>query len=119
LDEFCFRHKRIEKIHLDYARNSYRDGFIDFPPCSYSRVLPHSYSHALSQFAHGSNHHSYGFGHGPHPHHGDRFSRRPDFSVEGSQTHFEPTHLDGPRFPRRGSRPTRSSDMVQKTVKTS
>jgi hypothetical protein len=26
--------------------------------------------------------------------------------------------LDGPRFPRRGSRPTESSDVVQKTVKT-
>jgi hypothetical protein len=40
LDGFCFWHKRIEKRHLDYARNSYRDEFIDFPPHSYSRVPP-------------------------------------------------------------------------------
>jgi hypothetical protein len=25
LDEFCFRHKRIEKRRVDYARNSYHD----------------------------------------------------------------------------------------------
>jgi hypothetical protein len=25
LDEFCFRHKRIERRRFDYARNSYRD----------------------------------------------------------------------------------------------
>jgi hypothetical protein len=70
LDEFCFRRKRIEKRRLDYARNSYRDEFIDFLPCSYSHVLPHSYSHALphtssralSHFSHGPNHRSYGFG---------------------------------------------------------
>jgi hypothetical protein len=28
-------------------------------------------------------------------------------------------HFDGPHFPRRGSRPTRSSDVVQRVVKTS
>jgi hypothetical protein len=28
-------------------------------------------------------------------------------------------HLDGPRFPRRGSRPTQPSGEVQRTVKTS
>jgi hypothetical protein len=70
LDDFCFRCKRIEKKRLDYVRNSYRDKFIDFPPCSYSRVLPRSYSRAssytssraLSSFSHGPNHRSYGFG---------------------------------------------------------
>jgi hypothetical protein len=41
------------------------------------------------------------------------------FAVGGSFTHFEPRHLDGPRFPRRGSRPTRPSGEVQRTVKTS
>jgi hypothetical protein len=30
LDEFCFRHKRIEKCRFDSARNSYRDEFSDF-----------------------------------------------------------------------------------------
>jgi hypothetical protein len=30
LDEFCFRHKRIKKRHLDYARNSYCNEFTDF-----------------------------------------------------------------------------------------
>jgi hypothetical protein len=32
LDEFCFHRKRMEKRHFDYARNSYRDEFIDFLP---------------------------------------------------------------------------------------
>jgi hypothetical protein len=62
LDEFCFRHKRIEKRRLDYVRNSYRDEFIDFPARSYSCALPRTYSHALAQFSHGSNHRSYDFG---------------------------------------------------------
>jgi hypothetical protein len=61
LDEFCFWHNRIEKRCLDYARNSYRDEFIDFLPHSYSCALPHTSSHALSQFSHGPNHRSYGF----------------------------------------------------------
>jgi hypothetical protein len=52
LDEFYFRHKRIEKRHFDYARNSYHDEFIDFLPCSYSR--------APSRFSHGPNHPTYG-----------------------------------------------------------
>jgi hypothetical protein len=30
LDEFCFCHKRIEKKHFDYARNSYRNEFTVF-----------------------------------------------------------------------------------------
>ena len=88
-------------------------------------------SGVLPQFAHGPNHHSYGFGprencfeprrfgYGPRPHRGDRFPRRPGFPYGGSFTHFEPRHLDGPRFSRRGSRPTRPSGEVQRTVKTS
>jgi hypothetical protein len=39
--------------------------------------------------------------------------------TEGSHTHFETRHLDGPRFPCRGSRPTRPNSEVQWTVKTS
>jgi hypothetical protein len=54
LNEFCFCLKRIEKRHLDYARNSYRNEFIDFPPRTSSR--------ASSHFFHGPNHRSYGFG---------------------------------------------------------
>jgi hypothetical protein len=61
LDEFCFRRKRIEKRGFDYARNSYRDEFFDFLPRSFSHALPRTYSRALSQFAHGPNHRSYGF----------------------------------------------------------
>jgi hypothetical protein len=44
LDEFSFRWKRMEKRHVDYARNSYHDEFIDFPP--------HFSSHAPSYFSH-------------------------------------------------------------------
>jgi hypothetical protein len=93
LVEFCFRRKRTEKRCVDYVRNSNRDEFIDFPPRSYSHVPPRFYSHAsphtsscaLSQFAHGPNHHSYGiglrenyfvpihFGYGQRPHRGDHF----------------------------------------------
>jgi hypothetical protein len=70
LDEFCFRRKRIEWRHVEYARDSYRDEFIDFPPRSYSHVPPRPYSRAssrtflgaLPQFAHGPKHRSYGFG---------------------------------------------------------
>jgi hypothetical protein len=147
LDEFCFRWKRIERRHVEYARDSYRDEFTDFPPHSYShvpprfysrasprtfsRALPRTSSSALPQLAHGPNHRSYGFdprenrfeprrfGYGPRPHHGDRFPCRPSFPAGGSFTHFEPRHLDGPRFPRRGSCPTQPSGEVQKTVKTS
>jgi hypothetical protein len=53
LDEFYFCCKRIQKRSFDYARNSYRDEFTDFPP--------RSYSHAPSRFFHGPNHRSYGF----------------------------------------------------------
>jgi hypothetical protein len=59
------------------------------------------------------------FGYGPHPHHGDHFPRRPDFSTGASHTHFEPRHLDSPRFPHHGSRPTGPSGEVLKTVKAS
>jgi hypothetical protein len=147
LDEFCFRRKRIERRHVEYARDSYRDEFIDFPPRSYSHVPPHFYSRAcphtfsrslprtssgaLPQFAHGPNHCSYDFGprenrfdprrfgYGPRPHCGDCFPRRPGFPTGGSFPHYESRHLDGPRFPRHGSRPTRPSGEVQRIVKTS
>jgi hypothetical protein len=147
LDEFCFQRKRIERSRVESARDSYRDEFIDFPPRSYSHVPPHFYSRAsprtfscalprtssgaLPQFAHGSNHRSYDFGprenrfelrrfsYGPHPHRGDCLLRKPGFSTGGSFPHFESRHLDGPHFPHRGSRPTRPSGEVQRTVKTS
>jgi hypothetical protein len=54
LDEFFFRHKRMEKRHVDYARNSYHNEFIDF--------LPHISTSAMSYFSHGPNHRSYLFG---------------------------------------------------------
>jgi hypothetical protein len=59
------------------------------------------------------------FGYGPCPHRGDRLPRSPDFPTGGSHTHSEPKHLDGPCFPRRGSRRTRTNGEVQRTVKTS
>jgi hypothetical protein len=46
LDEFCFRWKRIERRRVEYARDSYRDEFIDCPPRSYSLVPPRFYSRA-------------------------------------------------------------------------
>jgi hypothetical protein len=58
-------------------------------------------------------------GYGPRSHRGDRFLRGPGFPAGWSHTHFEPRHLDGPRFPRRGSRPTHSNGDGQKIVKTS
>jgi hypothetical protein len=147
LDEFCFRRKRIERRRVEYARDSYRDEFIDFLPRSYSHVPPHFYSRAsprtfscalprtfsgaLPQFAHELNHHSYGFdprenrfeprrfGYGPRPHRGDRFPRRPSFPSGGSFPHFKSRHLNGPHLPHHGSRPTRPSGEVQRTVKTS
>jgi hypothetical protein len=139
LDEFCFRWKRIERWRVEYARDSYRDEFIDFlshsyfhvPPHFYSRASPRTFSRALPQFAHGPNHCSYGlgprenrfeprrFGYGPRPRRGNRFPRRPGFSVGGSFPHFVLRHLDGPCFPGHGSRSTRPSGEVQMTVKTS
>jgi hypothetical protein len=47
LDEFCFWRKRIERRRSNYARNSYRDEFSDFPPHSFSCALPRTSSHAL------------------------------------------------------------------------
>jgi hypothetical protein len=44
LDEFCFRRKRIERSHVEYARDSYHDEFFDVLPQSYSRILPRSCS---------------------------------------------------------------------------
>jgi hypothetical protein len=139
LDEFYFQWKRIERRHVEYAKDSYRDEFINFPPRSYSHVLPrfyscaspHTFSRALPLFSHGPNHRSYGFGprenhfeprcfgYGPCPLRGDRFPHGPGFPTGGSFPHFEPRHLDGPRFHHRGSRPTRPSGEVQRTVKTS
>jgi hypothetical protein len=147
LDEFYFWQKKIERRRVEYARDSYRDVFLDLPPHSHSHVSPHSYSRAssrtfsralsrtsscaLPQIAYGPNHHSYGFspqenrfeprrfGYGPRPRRGDRFPRRPGFSARGSFTHLEPRHLDGLCFSHRGSRPTHPSGEVQKTVKTS
>jgi hypothetical protein len=43
---FCGRWKRIERRHVEYARDSYRDEFIDFLSRSYSHVLPRFYSRA-------------------------------------------------------------------------
>jgi hypothetical protein len=131
LDEFCFRRKRIEKRCFDYARNSYHDEFLDFLSRSYSRALFRTFSRVLSRFSHGANNHSYGFGsrensfvprhfgYGPRPHRGDHFSRRPSFLAGGSYTHFEPRHLDGLHFSRRGSHPIGSNGEVLKIVKTS
>jgi hypothetical protein len=129
LDEFCFRRRRIERRRFDYARNSYRDEFSDFSPRSFSRALPCTSSHALPQFAHGPNHHSYGFGsrenrfeprhfgYDPRPHHGGRFPRRPIFPAGGSHTYFELRHLDGPHFPCHSSHPTQSNGELQRTIK--
>jgi hypothetical protein len=131
LDVFYFCRKRIEKRRFDYARNSYRDEFINFSSHSYSRALPRTSSRVLPQFSHGPNHHSYDFdsrercfvprcfGYGPGPHRGDHFSRTPGFSTGASHTHLEPRHLDGPHFLHRGSCPTGSNGEVLKTVKTS
>jgi hypothetical protein len=62
LDEFCLRRKRIEKMHLDYARNSYCNEFTDFPLHSYSRASPRTPFCFVSRFFHGPNHCLYGFG---------------------------------------------------------
>jgi hypothetical protein len=100
-------------------------------PRTFSRALPRTSSNSLPQFAHGPNHRSYGlgprenrfeprrFGYGPRPHCGDYFPRRLGFPTGGSFPHFEPRHMDGPRFPCCGSRPTRPNGEVQRTVKTS
>jgi hypothetical protein len=46
LDEFCFQRKRIERRRVEYARDSYRDEFLNFPSRSYSHVPPRFYSRA-------------------------------------------------------------------------
>jgi hypothetical protein len=56
------------------------------------------------------------FGYGPHLRRGDHFPCSPIFHAGGSYTHFEPRHLDGPRFPRHGSCPIGPSGEVQMTV---
>jgi hypothetical protein len=59
------------------------------------------------------------FGHGPRPHHDDCPLHRHGLSARGAYSHFEPSRLDGPCFPHRGSCPTRSNGEVQRIVKTS
>jgi hypothetical protein len=49
------------------------------------------------------------FGHGSRSHHGDHPPCRHSFPAGGSYTRFESRHLDGPRFPYRGSHPTGSN----------
>jgi hypothetical protein len=139
LNEFCFRRKGIERRCVEYARDSYHDEFINFlshsyshvSPRFYARASPHTFSRDLPQFSHGPNHRSNGFGprenhveprrfgYNPRPHHGDRFPRRTDFPAGGSFIHLEPRHLDGSHFHHCGSRLTRPSGEVQRTVKTS
>jgi hypothetical protein len=92
LDEFYFRPKRIEKRHLDYARNMYHDEFIDFLPHISSRASPHIF--------HRPNHRSYGFGsqensfvprclgYGPRLHCCDRPPHGHGFPAGGSYTCF-------------------------------
>jgi hypothetical protein len=63
LNEFFFRHKRIEEMCFYYARNSYRDELSNFLPRSFSRASPRTSYRALFYFSHGPNHCSYGFGH--------------------------------------------------------
>jgi hypothetical protein len=58
------------------------------------------------------------FGYGPRPHRGDRFPRRPSFPAGGAHTHFEPRHLDDPRFLCHSSCPTRPNGELEKIVKT-
>jgi hypothetical protein len=122
LNEFYLRHNRMKKRHVDYSRKSYHDEFIDFPP--------HFSPRAPSCFSHGHNHRSYGFGSresglmpgsfgvDPLSHRGVRPPRRHGFPTRGVYSHFEPSLLDGPRFPHHGSRPTRSNGEVQRIVKT-
>jgi hypothetical protein len=59
------------------------------------------------------------FGYDPCLHRRDHFPCRSGFPTGGSHTHFEPRHLDGPHFPRHGSRSTQPNCEVQRTVKTS
>jgi hypothetical protein len=108
--------------NMNYARNSYHDEFIDSPP--------HFSSRAPSHFSHGPNQRSYGFisrgsGHvprrfsvDPHSHRGDHPPYLHGFPVRGVYSQFEPSCLDGPHFPHRGSHTTHSNGEMQKIVKT-
>jgi hypothetical protein len=131
LYEFCFRRRITEKRRVDYARNSYQNEFIVFLPRSYSHASLRTSSCALPRSSHGPNHRSYGFGSqesgfvprrfgfDPRSHLGACPLHRHGSSARGVYSHFESKHLDGPRFPYRGSRPTGSNSEVLKTVKTS
>jgi hypothetical protein len=111
LDEFCFQRKRLERMRVGYAGNSYHDKFFDFPPRSYSRTSPRTSSHAFSKFSYGHNHRSYGFGsrekhfelrrfgYGPRSHRSDHFPHMSGFPAGGFHSRFEPRHLDGLFFP--------------------
>jgi hypothetical protein len=93
--------------------------------------LPKKFHSCKKWVLHGPNHRSYGFGpcencfeprhfgYDPRPRPGDCFPRRPGFPAGRSFIHFEPRHLDGPRFFHRSSHPTRLSGEVQRTMKTS
>jgi hypothetical protein len=116
LGEFCFWCKRMEKRHVDYARNSYHDEFVDF--------LPHFSSRAPSHFSHGPNDRSYAFGSresglvpgcfgvDPCSHHGVHPPCRQGFPARGVYSHLELSRFDGPHFSHRGSCPTRSNGKV-------
>jgi hypothetical protein len=123
--------------HVEYGRNSYCDELFDLPPRSYShfpprfyyRASPRTSARAFPQFSYGPNHHLYSFGqrenrfgprrfgYGPRSHRGDHFRRSPGFPAEWAHTHFEPRHLDDPRFPRRSLCHTRPNGEVEKIVK--
>jgi hypothetical protein len=111
------------ETHIEFI-NFLPRSYSHVPPHFYSRASPYTFSRALPQFANGPNHRSYvfsprenrleprRFGYNPRPHRGDRFPRRPNFPSGGSFPHFEPRHLDGPRFLYHGSCPTRPSGEV-------
>jgi hypothetical protein len=99
----CVDYAHIMKRQVNYARNSYHDEIIDFPP--------HISSHTSSRYSHGHNHHSYGFlsresilvprsfGVDPHSHRGVRPPRRHDFLTRGVYSHLESSRFDSPRSP--------------------
>jgi hypothetical protein len=147
LDEFCFRWKRIERRHVEYARDSYHDELFIF--ClvlipmfhlAFTLVLRLALSHALCLalllVLHLSSFMDPTIAHMVLVH--ERTALSLDALVTahvlivvtvshvglvyppgGSFPHFELRHLDGPRFLRHGSRPTQPSGEVQRTVKTS
>jgi hypothetical protein len=125
LDEFCFRRKKIERRRVEYARDSYRER----RPLSHvfylalllllclSSLMDPTITHMV--LVHENHFEPRRFGYRPRPHRGDCFPHRPGFTAGGSFIHFEPRHLDGPCFLYHGSRPTRPSGEVQRTMKTS